>query len=119
MFESEPQIFNKPVLKKVDEDCVKVYLDLIQLRRHLPKTYYMFKETVKNIVKHHIGYGDIVSELRKTGAIFGYTAIISIYKILVGSIEVTMYDVEEEWNGFNWIIKDFKGVKVEKVVGVM
>jgi hypothetical protein len=119
MFEPEPQIFNKPVLKKVDEDCVKVYLDMIQLRRHLPKTYRMFKETVKNIVKHHTGYGDIVSELRKTGAIFGDTAIISIYKILVGRIEVTLYDVEEEWDGFDWIINDFKGVKVEKVVGVM
>jgi hypothetical protein len=119
MPEPEPQIFNRPVLKKVDEDCVKVYLDLIQLRRHLPKTYYMFRETVKNIVKHHTGYGDIVSELRKTGAIFGDTAIESIHKLLISSIEITLYDVEKEWNGFDWVIKNFKGVKVEKVVRVM
>jgi hypothetical protein len=119
MFEPEPQIFNKPVLKKVDEDCIKIHLDLNQLRNHLPKTYYMFRETVKNIVKHHRGHADVVAELRRTGAIFGDTAIESIHKFLISNIEITLYDVEKEWNGFDWEVKSFRGLKVEKVMKVM
>ena len=119
MFEPEPQIFNRPVVKTVDEDCVKIHLDMIQLRKHLPKPLTIFRETVKNIVKRHRGYADGVVELRRTGEIFGDTAIISIFKILVSNIEVTLYDVEEEWNGFDWVVKGFRGLKVEKVVRVM
>ena len=116
MTELEPQIFNKPLFKTVDETTMKIHLDVMQLRKKLPMPYTELREILKNIVKHHVGYVDGVVELRQTAVLVGDFAIEKIYKFYTSGVEITMYGVEKVWNGFDWVVKSFSGLKVEKVV---
>jgi hypothetical protein len=113
----EPQIFNQNVLviKNVDESCIVIHHDIVLLRKKLPMNERIFLETLKKIVRHHTKYGDIVAMLRTGGFSINDYAVDGIYKVLIGDIEITLYDVEKVWKGFGWDILNFKGVKVEKI----
>jgi hypothetical protein len=119
MFEPEPQMFNKPVLKEVNETTMKIHLDVLQLRKRLPLFERALLDELEKIVRHHRKYGEICSILRTGGVLVGDFAVDRFYKVLVADIEITLYYVEKEWNGFDWVVKNFKGVKVERVVRVM
>jgi hypothetical protein len=118
MLELEPQIFNRPVLKSVDEDCMKIYFDVLQLRKKLPMSWNQFRETLRKVIEYHLGYKCWWTELRTGSVLLGNYAIDNWYKFYCGGIEITMRGVEKEWNGFDWIIKNFRVQKVEKVVMV-
>jgi hypothetical protein len=113
----EPSMFNKNVLvhKWVDEECIRIYHDIAYLRRRLPMNETVFLETIKKIVRHHTKYADFIGMLRTGGFFAGDYAVDGIYKVYVLPVEITLYDVEKVWNGFNWVILGFKGLKVEKI----
>jgi hypothetical protein len=117
--QSEPQIFNKPVIKVVDETTMKIHFDIAQLKRKLPLIEQMFLEELKKIVKHHTKFNNICAMLRTGGFFLGDFAVDGIYKVLVGDIEITLYDVEKVWKGFGWEITSFKGLKVERIIKVL
>ena len=119
MFEPEPQIFNKPVIKEVNETTMKIHLDVARLRKRLPLCERALLDELEKIVRHHRKYGEISNVLRTGGVLIGDFAVDRFYKVLITDIEITLYDVEKEWNGFDWVINGFKGLKVEKVVRVV
>jgi hypothetical protein len=73
----------------------------MQLRKRLPMPYTVFREVLKNIVRHHTGYVGGVVELRQTAIMMDSYVVERIYKFYAGGVEVTMYNVEKVWNGFN------------------
>jgi hypothetical protein len=119
LVEPEPQILNKPVMKTVDETTVKIHFDVLQLKKKLPLSERELLEEVEKIVRHHKKYGKICAVLRTGGFMVGDFAVDRFYKVLIADIEITLYDVEKAWSGFDWEVKSFRGLKVEKVIKVM
>ena len=114
--EPEPRIFNVPVARSVDETAVKIFFDLLELRRKLPMPWQQFREMLIKIIEHHTGYKCDWTELRAGGVLQGNISINDWYKFYCNSIEITLRNVVKERDGFDWIIKDFRVQKVERVV---
>jgi hypothetical protein len=119
LVESEPQILNKPVMKIVDETTMKIHFDVLQLRKRLPLHERELLEELERIVRHHKKYGKICVVLRTGGFMVGDFAVNRFYKVLVADIEITLCDVEKVWSGFDWEVKSFRGLKVERVIKVV
>jgi hypothetical protein len=119
MFEPEPKILNKPVMKIVDETTMKIHFDVLQLRKRLPLHERELLEELERIVRHHKKYGKICAVLRTGGFMVGDFAVDGFYKVLVSDIEITLRDVEKVWSGFDWEVKSFRGLKVERAVKVV